>query len=83
MPKKVCENKDFCSVAMPSEDTKMSMFNQCHKSDKTPFIIYEDLESLIEKIDGCRNIPEKPSETKVGKHIPLGFQCILYCHLKP
>ena len=43
---------------MPPEDTKMLEFNQYHKSDKTPCIIYADLESLIEKIDGCKNNPE-------------------------
>ena len=29
------------------------------KSDKMLYIIYVDLESLIEKIDGCANNPEK------------------------
>ena len=33
--KKVCENKDFCDFVMPSEDTKISEFNQYQKSDKT------------------------------------------------
>ena len=28
---------------------------------------------LIEKIDGCKNNPERSSLTKVGKHVPLGF----------
>ena len=32
--KKACENKDFCNVAMPSEDTKVLRFNQYLKSDK-------------------------------------------------
>ena len=41
--KKVCENKDFCNVVMPSEDTKILEFNQYQKSDKAPFIIYADL----------------------------------------
>ena len=26
--KKVCENKNFCNVIMPSEDTKILEFNQ-------------------------------------------------------
>ena len=26
--KRVCENKDFCNVIMPSEDTKILEFNQ-------------------------------------------------------
>ena len=40
--KKVCRNKDFCNIIMPSENTKISEFNQYQKSDKTPFIIYAD-----------------------------------------
>ena len=57
--KRVCENKDFCNVIIPSEDTKRLKFNPCQKSDKAPFIIYADLECIIERIDGCKNNPEK------------------------
>ena len=48
-------------------------FNQYQKFDKVPFIIYADLECLIEKFDGCKNNPENSSKTKVGEHIPSGF----------
>ena len=71
--KTVYENKDFCITIMPSEDAKTLEFNQYQKSDKAPFIIYADLECIIEKIDGCKNNPENSSTTKVSKHIPLGF----------
>ena len=43
---------------MPCEDTKILEFSQYQKSDKAPFIIYADLEYLIEKIDACKNNPE-------------------------
>ena len=49
----VCENKNFCDTIMRSEDTKILEFNQYQKSDKVPFLIYTDLECIIEKIDGC------------------------------
>ena len=62
--KKVCENKEFCKVVMSSEDTKILEFNQYQKSDKAPFIIYADLECIIEKIDGCKNNSENSSTTK-------------------
>ena len=52
---------------MPFEDTKILKFNQYQKSDKAPFIIYADLEWLIEKIDGCKNSPENSSTTSVGE----------------
>ena len=40
---------------MPSKDTKILEFNQYQKSDKAIFIIYADLECIIEKIDKCKN----------------------------
>ena len=49
---RVFESKDFCNVIMPSEDTKALEFNQYQKSDEAPFIIYADLDCIIEKIDG-------------------------------
>ena len=58
---------------MPSKDTRKLEFNQYQKSDKTPFITYADLGCIIEKIDGCKNIPESSSTAKVRGHIPSGF----------
>ena len=69
MHKKLYENKDFCNVVKNFEDTKILEFNQHKKSDKAPFIIYADLEYIIEKIDRCKNNPENSSITKVSKHI--------------
>ena len=43
---------------MPFEDTKILEINQYQKSDKAPFIVYADLECIIENIDRCKNIPE-------------------------
>ena len=71
--KRVCENKDFCNVIMPSEDINILEITQYQLSDKVPFLIYADLECIIEKIDGCRNNPENSSTTKLSKHIPSGF----------
>ena len=51
------ENKDLFNVIMPSGSTKILEFNLYQKSDKVPFNIYADLESIIEKIVGCKNIP--------------------------
>ena len=52
---------------------KQVQFNQYQKSEKLAFIIYADLECLIEDIDACKNNPENSFVTKVGEHIPSGF----------
>ena len=70
--KKVRENKDCC-IVMPSKETKILEINQYQKSDKATFIIYADLECIIEKIDGRKNNPEKSSTAKVNEDIPSGF----------
>ena len=46
------------------------------KLGKMLHIIYGDIESLIKKIDGCTNNPEKSSTTKIGKHIPLRYALV-------
>ena len=58
---------------MHSEDTKIIEFNQYEKSDKAAFIIYADLEYLIEKIDGCKNNHENLSTTKISESFSIRF----------
>ena len=70
---KVCKNKDFYGIVMPSEKGNILQFNQYMKSDKMPHIIYANVESLIKKIDGCANNPEISSTIKIGGHIPYGY----------
>ena len=57
------------SFVLPSGDTRILELNQKQNYDKIPFIIYADLESLIEIMDGRKSNPEKLSTTKVGKHV--------------
>ena len=68
--KEVCDDKDFCNVIMPFEDTTILVFNRYQKSDKAPFIICADLKYIIEKIDVCKNDHERLCTTKVNKNIP-------------
>ena len=58
---------------MPTHKNIILKFNQYVKSDKTPRVIYADLEHLIKKIDNCKNNPDKFSTTKIGEHIPCGY----------
>ena len=43
------------------------------KPDKISYIIYADIESLVEKIDGCANNSENSSTIKIGEHIFFGY----------
>ena len=76
--KRVCENKDFCNVILSSGDTKILEFNQYQISDKAPFVIYAELECLIEKIDERKY----SSTTKVSELIPSGFSISTNLHLE-
>ena len=63
---------------MPEKDNKILKYNYGEKSMKVLFIIYADLESLLEKINTCHNNPEKSSTTKINKHAPSGYS--LFTH---
>ena len=45
----MCKNKNFCGILMPSEKDNILEFNQYMNSDKMPYIIYVDVDSLIKK----------------------------------
>ena len=46
---------------------------------KAPFVIYADLECLLENISSCHNDPNKLSATKINKHTPSVYS--LFTHL--
>ena len=70
---KICKYKDLCEIVMASGKDNILEFNQYMKSEKMPYIIYADIESLIKKKDGCANNPGNSSTTKIGEHIPCGY----------
>ena len=52
---KVCNDHDYCYVEMPNEDSKTLKYNHGGKSLKAPFMIFADLECLLEKMHSCQN----------------------------
>ena len=78
--KKICENCDYCHVEMPTKDNNTIKYNQGEKSIKLPFVVYADLECLLEKMSTCYNNPEKSSTTKINKHKPSGYSILLIVH---
>ena len=62
---------------MPNEDNKIIKYNQGEK--KSPFIIYADLECLLENISTCNNNPEESSTTEINKHTPSGYSLFTHC----
>ena len=46
---------------------------------KASFIIYADLDSLLEKMSICHNNPEKSSKTKINKHTSSGYSLLTQC----
>ena len=64
---------------MPNEDNKIIKYKQGEKSLKSPFIIYADLECLLEKMDTCYNNSNESSTTEINKHTPSGYSLNTHC----
>ena len=65
---------------MPEEYNKILEYNKGEKSTQSLFIIYSDLECLLEKkMNTCHNNPEKSSTTKINKHTPSGYLLFTHC----
>ena len=77
--KEIFENHDYCHVEMPTKDNNIIKYNHGEKSMKVSFIIYADLECLLEKKSTCINIPNESSTTKINKHTPSGYSILTSC----
>ena len=75
----MCKNHDYYYVEMPKEDNKILCFGE--KLVKIPFIIYADLESLLEKMNTCHNNPKTLSTTKINKHTASGYSLFTNCSI--
>ena len=64
---------------MPEEDNKILKCNHGGKSIKLPFVIYADLELLLEKMNTCHNNPEKSSTNKINKHTASCYSVFTHC----
>ena len=68
---------------MPSknanEDYKILKYILGDESLKVPFIIYADLECLLQKIKSCQNSSEKSYTEKKAVHRPSGYSLITCC----
>ena len=77
--KKICENHGYCHVEMPTKDNNIIKYNHGEKSMKLPFVIYADLECLLEKMSTCINNPNESSATEINKHTPSGYSLFTHC----
>ena len=77
--KKICETHDYCHVEMPTKNkNNIIKYNHGEKSMKLPFVIYADLECLLEKMSTCIYSPNESTTTKINKHTPLGYYVGVY-----
>ena len=70
--KEYCYNNECVKINMPPTGSFLEFKNFVH-SEKTPFVIYADFESLIKPLDVCDPDPEKSYTKKYQKHEPVSF----------
>ena len=64
---------------MPIKENNTIKYNHGKKSMKLPFVIYADLECLLEKMSTCMNNLNKSSTTKINKHTPSSYSIFTHC----
>ena len=64
---------------MPTKDNNIIKYNYGEKSMKVLFIIYADLQCLLENMSTCINNPNESSTTQINKHIPSGYSIFTSC----
>ena len=70
--KEYCYENESVKILMPQQGTFLRFKNFLH-SEKAPFAIYADFESLIKPMDNCDPDPNKSYTKKYQKHEPISF----------
>ena len=70
--KEYCYENESVKILMPQQGTYLRFKNFLH-SEKAPFAIYADFESLIKPMDNCNPDPNKSYTKKYQKHEPISF----------
>ena len=76
--KEYCYNNECVKTIMPVKDTYLRFKNFLH-SEKFPFVVYADMESLIKNMDNCDPNPDKSYTKKYQKHEPISFTYYIKC----
>ena len=79
-------HKDNCiqlngeqAIKMPNKDNNILKFNNFHKQQPVPFVIYADFEAITEKISGCQPTDSKSYTKAYQKHTDCGFGYKVVC----
>ena len=78
--KEYCYNNECVKIVMPQQGTFLRFKNFPH-SEKAPFAIYADFESLIKPMDNCDPDPNKSYTKKYQKHEPISFSYYILCSI--
>ena len=70
--KEYCEEEESVKITMPPPNTFINFKNFVH-SEKAPFAIYADFESVLKPLDNCEPDPNRSYTKKYQKHEPLSF----------
>ena len=76
--KEYCYNNECVKLSMPPAGTFLRFKNFLH-SEKAPFAIYADFESLVKSMDNCDPDPNKSYTKKYQKHEPTSFSYYIKC----
>ena len=75
---KLDKHKEYCSenkcikINMPPPNTFKKFKNFLH-SERPPFVVYADFESIVKPLDTCKPNPNKSYTLKYQKHKPVSF----------
>ena len=76
--KEYCYNNECVKISMPPQNTFLR-FKNFRYSEKAPFAIYADFESLIKPMDNCNPDPNRSYTKKYQKHEPISFCYYIEC----
>ena len=67
------------AIKMPTKDNNILKFENFHKQQQVPFVIYADFEAITERIQKCQPVDNKSYTEAYQKHKDCGYGYKIVC----
>ena len=67
------------AIKMPDKNNNILKFNNFHKQQPVPFVIYADFEAITEKVQGCQQDGNKSYTEAYQRHTDCGYGYKVVC----
>ncbi|EZA58477.1 hypothetical protein X777_01098, partial [Ooceraea biroi] len=72
-----CQRMNNCAIVLPNEDNKWLQFTNYNRKERMPFVIYVDLECILQKMTDNPKLYQRHQVCSIGYYVQCSYNQII------